>query len=98
MQVFSVLYRGILLRRYFALDYHTMQTIYQLNYASEKFSKKNPPWHAQRTFSNLYVVYVPSNFKLENGISRLQRYSQSRRPHSSQPFHDLTGTVPLFQL
>ena len=27
---------------------------------------------------------------------RLERYSQSRRPHGSRPFHDLTGTVPSF--
>ena len=26
----------------------------------------------------------------------LQRYSQSRRPHGSRPFHDLTGTIPSF--
>ena len=26
----------------------------------------------------------------------LQRYSQSRRPHGSQPFHDLIGTIPSF--
>ena len=26
----------------------------------------------------------------------LQHYSQSRWPHSSRPFHDLTGTIPLF--
>ena len=26
----------------------------------------------------------------------LQRYSQSCRPHGSRPFHDLTGTIPLF--
>ena len=24
------------------------------------------------------------------------RYSQSRRPHGSRPFHDLTGSIPLF--
>ena len=27
-------------------------------------------------------------------ILHLQRYSQSRQPHSSRPFHDLTGTIP----
>ena len=26
----------------------------------------------------------------------LQRYLRSRQPHSSRPFHDLTGTIPLF--
>ena len=25
-----------------------------------------------------------------------KRYSQSGRPHGSRPFHDLTGTIPLF--
>ena len=26
----------------------------------------------------------------------LQRYSQSRRPHGSRPFHELTSTIPSF--
>ena len=26
----------------------------------------------------------------------LQCYSQSRRPHGSQPFHDFPGTIPPF--
>ena len=29
-------------------------------------------------------------------IDLLQRYSQSRWPHGCRPFHDLTGTIPLF--
>ena len=29
-------------------------------------------------------------------IALLQCYSQSRRPHGSRPFHNLTGTIPLF--
>ena len=29
-------------------------------------------------------------------MANLQCYSQSRRPHGSRPFHDLTGIIPLF--
>ena len=29
-------------------------------------------------------------------IALLQCYSQSRWPHGSRPFHNLTGTIPLF--
>ena len=38
------------------------------------------------------VYYVkPSHCNL---CGNLQCYSQSRRPHGSRPFHDLTGTIP----
>ena len=58
--------------------------------------------------SNVYFLYVrfaqrsPNKrqratfFQLRKHGFGLQRYSQSRRPHSSRPFHDLTGSIWLF--
>ena len=42
----------------------------------------------------LAYICTPSSFREKLD---LQRYSQSRRPHGSGPFHDLPGTIPSFR-
>ena len=45
---------------------------------------------------NLSGILLVNNLKIFHDWGFLQHYSQSRRPHGSQPFHDLPGTIPLF--
>ena len=38
-----------------------------------------------------------ANSAIHKAAGSLQRYSQSRQPHGSRPFHDLPGTIPTMK-